>query len=43
MQYFFYNLFPDGNVDPSTLHYAEPPIKGEKWMTNLWIWDPVFS
>ena len=39
---FFYDLFADGNVDPSTLHYAEPP-QGEKWMTNMWIWDPVFT
>ena len=36
---FFYNMFPDGNVDSKTLHYAEPPVNAEKWMTNLWIWD----
>lgn len=40
---FFYNLFPDGNVDTKTQHYAEPPIDSEKWMTNLWIWDKVFT
>ena len=40
---FFYNLFPDGNVDPKTQHYAEPPVDCEKWMTNLWIWDQVFT
>ena len=39
----FYDLFADGNVDESTLHYAEPPgNNSEKWMTNLWIWDPYF-
>merc|ERR1719445_1006626 len=40
---FFYNLFPDGNVDTKTQHYAEPPVDSEKWMTNLWIWDYVFT
>jgi prolyl 4-hydroxylase len=41
---FFYNLFEDGNVDDLTLHFAEPPVNGtEKWMTNLWIWDPFFG
>jgi len=40
---FFYNLFPDGNVDTTTQHYAEPPVNSEKWMTNLWIWDKVFT
>jgi len=40
---FFYDLHPDGNVDESTLHYAEPPTNDSiKWMTNLWIWDPAF-
>lgn len=41
---FFYDLLPDGNVDELTQHYAEPPNEGnEKWMTNLWIWDAVFT
>ncbi|ETO33104.1 hypothetical protein RFI_04002, partial [Reticulomyxa filosa] len=32
---FFYDLFPDGNADQSSLHFAEPPLNGsEKWMTN---------
>jgi len=31
-------------VDSTTLHQAEPPLHGaEKWMTNLWIWDPAFT
>merc|ERR1712176_349060 len=34
---FFYNMFADGNVEPKTQHYAEPPVDSEKWMTNLWI------
>eukprot|EP01084_Bolivina_argentea_P273187 465286_1 len=41
---FFYDLLADGNVDDLTQHYAEPPTEGnEKWMTNLWIWDAVFT
>ncbi|ETO19597.1 hypothetical protein RFI_17634 [Reticulomyxa filosa] len=36
---FFYNLLGDGNVDEKTLHAAMPVIQGEKYMTNLWIWD----
>ena len=39
----FYDLLPDGNVDDKTLHYAEPPVDSEKWMTNLWIWDKIFA
>ncbi len=40
---FFYGLLEDGNVDENSLHYAEPPLNGsEKWMSNLWIWDPVY-
>lgn len=38
---FFYDLLPDGNVDEKTHHYTEPPVDSEKWMTNLWIWDPM--
>ena len=40
---FFYDLLPDGNGDERTQHYAEPPVDSEKWMTNLWIWDPVYD
>ena len=37
----FYNLLEDGNPDNLTLHAALPVIKGEKWLANLWVWDPV--
>jgi len=40
---FFYNLLPDGNADTHTLHSGTHVREGEKFMTNLWIWDPVFS
>ncbi|KAL7544259.1 hypothetical protein ACHAWF_007638 [Thalassiosira exigua] len=39
----FYMLLPDGNSDDLTQHAALPVIKGEKWMSNLWIWDPYMS
>lgn len=39
----FYMLLPDGNSDDLTQHAALPVIKGEKWMSNLWIWDPFKS
>jgi len=40
---FFYNLLPDGNADTNSLHSGTHVRQGEKFMTNLWIWDPVFS
>lgn len=36
----FYNLLPDGNADDLTLHEALPVTKGEKWLANIWVWDP---
>lgn len=38
---FFYSLLPDGNMDERSLHASEPITEGEKWLVNLWIWDPV--
>jgi prolyl 4-hydroxylase len=37
----FYNLLPDGNGDDLALHAALPVSRGEKWLANYWIWDPV--
>lgn len=37
----FYNLLPDGNADAMTLHGAKPVIRGQKWLSNFWIWDPA--
>lgn len=39
----FYNLLPDGNYDELSMHAALPVKKGEKWLANLWIWDPVLA
>lgn len=36
----FYNLLPDGNMDERSQHAALPVTKGEKWLINLWTWDP---
>ena len=36
----FYNQLPDGNYDERSQHAAMPVIEGEKWLTNLWVWDP---
>ena len=37
----FYMVTPDGNLDDLTQHAALPVTQGEKWLANLWIWDPV--
>ena len=39
----FYNMLPDGNVDDLSQHQALPVTDGEKWLANLWIWDPVIN
>jgi len=38
----FYSYLPDGNLDDLSQHAALPVKKGEKWLMNLWVWDPVF-
>jgi len=38
----FYDQLPDGNMDDFSQHAAEPVQNGEKWLINLWTWDPVF-
>lgn len=39
----FYMVSPDGNLDDLTQHAALPVREGEKWFSNLWIWDPYRS
>jgi prolyl 4-hydroxylase len=36
----FYSLLPDGNMDDLSQHAAEKVGEGEKWLINLWTWDP---
>ena len=39
----FYDQLPDGNLDDFSQHSAKPIIQGEKWLINLWIWDPNYE
>eukprot|EP00929_Paragymnodinium_shiwhaense_P076989 TRINITY_DN39625_c0_g1_i1.p1 TRINITY_DN39625_c0_g1~~TRINITY_DN39625_c0_g1_i1.p1 ORF type:complete len:509 (+),score=48.19 TRINITY_DN39625_c0_g1_i1:84-1610(+) len=36
----FYNVLPDGNPDELSLHASLPVTRGEKWIANVWFWDP---
>jgi len=36
----FYNVLPDGNPDELSLHASLPVTRGEKWVANVWFWDP---
>lgn len=40
---FFYNLLADGNGDEMVEHATLPVLAGEKWVANLWIWDPFIK
>ncbi|XP_051140566.1 probable prolyl 4-hydroxylase 9 isoform X2 [Andrographis paniculata] len=37
----FYSLFPNGTLDPTSLHGSCPVIKGQKWVATKWIGDNV--
>eukprot|EP00978_Attheya_sp_CCMP212_P014369 scaffold36530_cov47-Attheya_sp.AAC.2 len=37
----FYSVLPDGNLDSLSLHAAKKVTEGEKWLMNLWVWNPV--
>lgn len=39
----FYNMLPDGNVDDLSQHGSNAVEKGEKWVANLWVWDPIID
>lgn len=39
----FYSQLPDGNMDDLSQHAAKPVRQGEKWLINLWVWDPMYS
>ena len=36
----FYDHLPDGNNDDLSQHAANPISGGEKYLINLWLWDP---
>ncbi|XP_051140568.1 probable prolyl 4-hydroxylase 9 [Andrographis paniculata] len=33
----FYSLFPNGTLDPTSLHGSCPVIRGQKWVATKWI------
>ncbi|CAL1380811.1 unnamed protein product [Linum trigynum] len=35
----FYSLFPNGTIDPTSLHGSCPVTRGEKWVATKWIRD----
>ncbi|XP_061341903.1 probable prolyl 4-hydroxylase 9 [Gastrolobium bilobum] len=39
----FYSLFPNGTIDPASLHGSCPVIKGEKWVATKWIRDQAWG
>ena len=39
----FYNVLPDGNLDDLSQHQSAPVRSGEKYLANLWIWDPIID
>lgn len=39
----FYNLLEDGNVDDLSQHGSNPTTEHEKWLANLWVWDPIID
>jgi prolyl 4-hydroxylase len=39
---FFYNILPNGEIDPLTLHGGAPVLEGEKWIATKWIRVGVF-
>eukprot|EP00978_Attheya_sp_CCMP212_P019791 scaffold55810_cov40-Attheya_sp.AAC.3 len=39
----FYNMLPDGNMDDLSQHGSLPVLQGEKWLANLWVWDPLID
>ncbi|KAG6594996.1 putative prolyl 4-hydroxylase 9 [Cucurbita argyrosperma subsp. argyrosperma] len=37
----FYSVFPNGTIDPTSLHGSCPVIKGQKWVATKWIRDQI--
>ncbi|KAI3785126.1 hypothetical protein L1987_44238 [Smallanthus sonchifolius] len=37
----FYTLYPNGTIDPASLHGGCPVIKGQKWVATKWIRNEV--
>jgi prolyl 4-hydroxylase len=39
----FYNILEDGNVDDLSQHGSNPTDGHEKWLANMWIWNPIIG
>lgn len=39
----FYSSLEDGNFDDLSQHGGNKVLAGNKWLANLWIWDPVIG
>ncbi|GAX13769.1 prolyl 4-hydroxylase [Fistulifera solaris] len=39
----FYSMLPDGNMDDRSQHASEPVQLGEKFIANLWVWEPLIN
>lgn len=39
----FYSMLPDGNLDERSLHAGTPVQRGEKWIANVFLWDPIWK
>jgi hypothetical protein len=37
----FYSQFPDGTLDPKSMHGGCPVLKGTKLAANLWTWSGI--
>ncbi|GAB5366132.1 hypothetical protein AAMO2058_001118300 [Amorphochlora amoebiformis] len=37
----FYSMLEDGNCDHYSEHTGLHVLEGEKWVSNLWVWDPL--
>ena len=39
----FYNVLPDGAIDPQSRHAGLPVLAGEKWLATRWIREQAFD
>ena len=39
----FYNFLPDGNADDLSQHSGGMVEKGVKYVSNVWVWDPIVN
>jgi len=39
----FYNVKPDGRIDPRSFHGGAPVLAGEKWIATIWLRERRFE